>query len=241
MPVADRILNVESGGNPYARNPRSSATGPGQFIDRTWLEMMARHRPDLTTGRSPAEILAMRTDPALSRAMTEAYAGENAQVLRAAGLPVNPGTTYLAHFAGPQGAVNVLTAPPSTPAAEIMGPAAAKANPFLVNMTVGDLAAWAGRKMGGPSGAPPQNIAPAASVGAPMGISPDLANLPAGTQPNPNAALQQSIGQMMQAFSTPKAGPAPFGLPFGDTADTPPLPATRQRPALPLGRKFGSR
>lgn len=147
--VADRILSIESGGNPYAKNPRSSATGAGQFIDSTWLSMIGKYRPDLAEGKSKAEILALRTDPELSRAMTEAYAAENAGVLGQAGFQATPGNTYLAHFAGPQGAVKILGADPSAPVASIMGDAAVRANPFLANMTAGDLINWAGRKMGG--------------------------------------------------------------------------------------------
>jgi hypothetical protein len=159
----DRIISVESGGNPYARNPRSSATGAGQFLDGTWLAMIGKYRPDLAEGKSKAEILGMRTDPALSREMTEAYAAENAGVLGNAGYEATPGNTYLAHFAGPQGAVKVLGADPSTPVAAIMGEAAVKANPFLANMTAGDLVAWANKKMGGKAApvAPAQPSAPA--------------------------------------------------------------------------------
>ena len=45
-----------------------------------------------------------RTDPQLSREMTAAYANKNHAILSKAGVPVTPGTTYLAHFAGPGGA-----------------------------------------------------------------------------------------------------------------------------------------
>ena len=39
----------------------------------------------------------------------------------------------------------------AAPAGSILGAAAVKANPFLANMTAGDVAAWADRKMGGAS------------------------------------------------------------------------------------------
>lgn len=35
MALEDQIIGAESGGNPTAKNPRSSATGAGQFIDST--------------------------------------------------------------------------------------------------------------------------------------------------------------------------------------------------------------
>lgn len=161
MALVDQIIGVESGGNATAKNPNSSATGAGQFISATWLDMIGRHRPDLVQGKSPEEILALRNDPVLSREMTEAYAAENGAKLSQAGLPVTPGTQYLAHFAGPQGAVSVLSADPNAPVASILGRGAVNANPFLQGMTAGQLQAWADRKMGGTKPAPVSPVSPA--------------------------------------------------------------------------------
>src|SRR6201984_3609274 len=58
--VVERIIGVESDGDPNAKNKRSSATGLGQFLDETWLDMIRVHRPDLAKGRSQAEILELR-------------------------------------------------------------------------------------------------------------------------------------------------------------------------------------
>lgn len=158
MSLIDSIIGAESGGNPNAKNPNSTATGPSQFIESTWLSMLAKHRPDLTGSRE--ELLALRTDPALSRQMTEAYAADNQGILTKNGLEASPGNTYLAHFAGPQGAVKLLSADPSTPVSSILDPAAVKANPFLQGMTAADLQAWASRKVGGK----PQPVQPATPV-----------------------------------------------------------------------------
>jgi hypothetical protein len=109
--------------------------------------------------------------------MTTAYAGDNAGILSNSGLPVTPGTQYLAHFAGPRGAVGILNADPATPAGAILGAAVVKANPFLAKMTAGDLAAWADRKMGA-SSAPPMSIAgpaPAAPASAAAAAQPQAA------------------------------------------------------------------
>src|SRR3546814_10506748 len=65
-----RTVGLESGGDAAAKNPRSSATGPAQFVDETWLEMLRKHRPDLAALPRP-EALGLRTDPDLSKAMAE--------------------------------------------------------------------------------------------------------------------------------------------------------------------------
>src|SRR3546814_3838384 len=82
---------------------RSSATGPAQFVDETWLEMLRKHRPDLAALPRP-EALGLRTDPDLSKAMAEAYAVENARRLYESGLPVTEQTVYMAHHFGLGGA-----------------------------------------------------------------------------------------------------------------------------------------
>ena len=73
------------------------------------------------------------------------------------GLPVTPGTLYLAHFAGSAGAVAILSADEQADAASTMASADAsgrttrenlvRANPFLERLTVADLKTWADRKM----------------------------------------------------------------------------------------------
>jgi hypothetical protein len=225
MALVDSIVSAESGGDPNAKNPNSSAAGPGQFLSSTWLDTLAKHRPDITG--SPDELLALRNDPALSRDMTAAYAADNGGILKQAGLPVTPGTQYLAHFAGPQGAVGLLNADPSTPAGSVLGAGVVKANPFLANMTAGDVAAWANRKMGGSA---PMSIAgPAAAGGAPSPASaPQPAQQPqqqqAGYTASPSAApaapvnlatlaavpqLQNLLPQRPNLFGLK---PAPFSL-----------------------------
>lgn len=168
MGLIDNIVGVESGGNPTATNPNSSATGLGQFIASTWIDTLSRNRPDLVQGKSDAEILALRNDPQLSREMTEAYANQNQAILSKAGVPVTPGSTYLAHFAGPGGAVKVLQADPNAPVESVLGAAAVQANPFLRGMTVQGLQAWADKKMGG--SAPQPQAQPASPASPPSGL-----------------------------------------------------------------------
>jgi hypothetical protein len=155
--VIERIITVESDGDPNAKNKRSSATGLGQFLDETWLDMIRAHRPDLAKGRRQDEILELRRDAKVAREITARFTERNAGMLRKRGLPVTPGTLYLAHFAGGAGAVAILSAMEHADAALVMATADAtgrtkrekivKANPFLEYFTVADLRSWADRKM----------------------------------------------------------------------------------------------
>lgn len=195
MGLVDSIIGAESGGDPNAKNPNSSASGPGQFLDGTWLDTIKSARPDLVQGKSDSDLLALKTDPNISRQMTDAYAQQNQAILSKAGVPVTPGSTYLAHFAGPQGAVKVLQADPTAPVGDILGPAVVKANPFLAGMTAQDLQAWAAKKMG-------------ASV-------PQAGMQPASPAANPEAAPQQA---------QPPQQPAPIFAPQGQQQAAQPAP-----------------
>jgi hypothetical protein len=62
--------------------------------------MISAHRPDLAKGRSQAEILELRQDASIAREITARFTERNAELLNKRGLPVTPGTLYLAHFAG---------------------------------------------------------------------------------------------------------------------------------------------
>ena len=86
--VVEQIIRVESDGDPNAKNKRSSATGLGQFLDETWLDMIRAHRPDLAKGgRSQAEILELRRDAKVAREITARFTERNAEMLRKRGLP----------------------------------------------------------------------------------------------------------------------------------------------------------
>jgi hypothetical protein len=147
--TVSRIIQIESAGNPNARNPLSGATGLGQFISTTWLNTIKQHRPDLAKGRSDAELLALRTDPRIATEMTTAHVNDNASALKANGLDPTPGNLYLAHFLGVGGAVKALKADPNTPAGVITGQAAVNSNrSILEGKTIGSVVAWANQKMG---------------------------------------------------------------------------------------------
>ena len=81
----------------------------------------------------------------MAREITARFTERNANLLKRRGLPVTPGTLYLAHFAGAAGAVAVLSALEEAGAAAVMASADAtgrtkreklvKANPFLERFT----------------------------------------------------------------------------------------------------------
>lgn len=155
LPLADRIVGAESGNNPTARNPNSSAAGLGQFTRGTWLDVIKRNRPDIAAGKSDAELLALRTTgtpeaKALNREMVARYADENGRMMQAAGVPVNDASLYLAHFLGPGDAIKVLKADANQNLTGVVARGSIEANAgiFAKNQTAGALIAWAGRKVG---------------------------------------------------------------------------------------------
>ncbi len=155
--VVERIITVESNGNPNEKNSHSSAAGLGQFLNTTWLDLIREYRPDLLKGRSETETLELRRETKLAREITTRFVERNAAMLRRRGLPVSAGTIYLAHFAGVAGAVAILSASDSADAALVLAGADAtgrtkreqlvKANPFLEHFTVADLKVWADGRM----------------------------------------------------------------------------------------------
>lgn len=144
----DRLMQAESGGNDLAANRLSTALGPFQFVEATFLEVVARHFAAETAGLTPAQILMKRTDRAFARRAAEAYTRGNAGHLAAAGLKPTYAHLRLAYLVGPSAAVRVIRMPPQTPAALVLGPAAIRANPFLARYTTADLVARAARDVG---------------------------------------------------------------------------------------------
>lgn len=137
----------ESGFDALADTPASSASGIFQFTRQTWLDLFRRHGaaygqavlaqrigktggqltvPDGPEGR---RILNLRRDPLLASHLAAEYTRENRAVLsRALGRGVSPEELYIAHFLGPQGALQLVRAARGRPeaiAAEVFPEAAA--------------------------------------------------------------------------------------------------------------------
>lgn len=237
------VRGVESGGNPNARNPNSTATGIDQFTAGTWAGL-ARKYPEL--GLTPNG----RTDPAQSTRAMEAFTRDNAKALTAAGVPITPGNLYVSHFLGEAGGPKFIAGAmqnPDAPATAFVSPGAAAANRTIfynrdgTPKTAGQVYAERTSKFGGGA---PQASAQAAPVqvasadpsfmptpaGAPMGAAP-AAPAPAGpTMTMPDAAPEATPEARAQVSAAVPQQLAQAGLPpaaaqqVGATA-----PASQQR------------
>lgn len=145
-----RIIQIESAGNPRATARTSSALGLAQFLNGTWLNVVRQHRPDLFNGRTNAQVLALRADPSLSIELLARFTEDNARVL---GAGFTDGDLYLAHFSGAGVARKLMQAKPMADASTCYSAAAIAANrSILEDKSVGDVRAWAARKMASAGG-----------------------------------------------------------------------------------------
>ena len=128
---------VESGLNPQAGAPTSSARGLFQFVDQTWLGTIKQSGAALGYGRYAdaitrtasghyqvedpvmrSEILKLRNDPTANAVMAGAFTRANAAILTARlGRPPSEGELYMAHFLGAGGAARLITLAASSPGA----------------------------------------------------------------------------------------------------------------------------
>jgi hypothetical protein len=114
---------IESGFRWNAKAGTSSASGLYQFITSTWNNMIRQFGPKygIPAGTSP-------TDPKANAIMGAEYVKQNASILSSKlKRPLTDTDIYAAHFLGPGGAVQLLTADPNANAVALM-PAAARAN-----------------------------------------------------------------------------------------------------------------
>jgi Transglycosylase SLT domain len=147
----------ESGFNPQAKAPTSSATGMFQFLEQTWLGMVKQEGGKLGLGQEAEaisssngrltvndtamrqKILGLRQDPGVSAMMAGAFAAKNGQSLQESlGRKPSEGELYLAHFLGPNGARDLITLAEKTPdakAATSFREAAAANRPIFFDRT----------------------------------------------------------------------------------------------------------
>lgn len=143
----------------------SSARGPYQFIEGTWLRMVERLREQggaaWAEGMSRQEILEMRWTggamsdrPDLVRAANDEVFTEfrryGTEALNRAGFEASPQNEYLLHIFGEGGGINVLRASPGARIESVIGDTAARNN-RLIGVTVGQYRQRLARAYGNPS------------------------------------------------------------------------------------------
>lgn len=152
----NRIIQIESAGNPSIKAQTSSATGLGQQLNATWLNLVNKYHPEWWDGRTKDGVLNLRKNPTLNIELLARLTEENARIVGS----TSGGDLYLAHFLGPADAKDFFRADPSTKATSLVSQAVVKANRSIMlnkdgtSKTAGEVRAWAARKMARP---PDQN------------------------------------------------------------------------------------
>lgn len=123
-PYYERLAEIESGKNPAAKNPNSTAKGLFQFIDSTAKEYGVKNP----------------LDPMQALEGVKRFTAANRGVLVAElGREPTQGELYLAHQQGPGGAVKLLSNPDAK-AVDVVGKKQVKLNGGDENMTAGEFA-----------------------------------------------------------------------------------------------------
>jgi len=190
--IVKQIIKVESGAKTDSKAQNSDASSAGQFTDTIWLAIIGRHRPDLTEGRSKAQILSLKTNAALSREMTRRYAEDNIAALRASGIVPTGANLYAAHFLGPAGAKAVLLSSDERMLSDIVPQAVMEANSFLNGKDVSWFKLWMQGKM-------------ADSMTNTMRFSKDIENLLSQLPHNYASRIRESAAVGMINFDTQQA------------------------------------
>jgi hypothetical protein len=220
----DRLMMAESGGRLEARNPRSTALGPFQFIESTFLSLARRSFAAETAGMTTPQILALRTDMAFARKAAEAYTRENAALLQSLGVASSYPNLRLAYLLGPNGAAKVLKAPPDQPLSAVLSPAALVANPFMSWLTARGLAQRAAREVSQP-------VTTSQGVDVPPGSALPRRNLPPGLAVRCNLRLPsckhwlslQSVKAARQQVKVASASAARQPVPAEQAGKPPPM------------------
>jgi hypothetical protein len=145
----NQIIRAESRGNPRAQNPRSTAGGLGQFINRTWLDWARKTNPSLNQVPSQ-QVLALKKNASpegvkFQRDVLRNFTADNALRLKREGLPITPSNLYSVHFSGN---TRIAGARPNTPMRAILDRQAQIANPSIARMNVAQFRNQMSKNMG---------------------------------------------------------------------------------------------
>ena len=135
----DRLMAAESGGRLDAKNPRSTALGPFQFIESTFLFVVNKDFPSEVASLTREQVLALRTDMAFSRRAAGAYSNHLISALKTEGLPATTVNVRLAFLVGPAAAVRLLKTAPDQPLKKALSADAIAANPYMSGATIANL------------------------------------------------------------------------------------------------------
>jgi len=180
-PFLRKVAQVESGGNPAAKNPTSSATGLYQFTDSTWKGVVNQLglKYNLEDRKDPKKAdLVMREFTRLNESYIKPVVGRE----------LNDADRYLGHFLGAGGARTFFkgyNAEPNAPVSSVLSPGAIKANKSVVYnkdgslKTIGQLYDWASAKMNIKVGSTTTALAePVVDLYTPPDTTQNLSSLP---------------------------------------------------------------
>jgi hypothetical protein len=210
----DRLMMAESGGRLRRKNPRSTALGPFQFIDSTFLFVVNKHFQSEVAGLAERQVLARRTDMAFSRRVARAYVHDLIAALSRNGLPASPVNVRIAFLVGPSAAIRLLGARPDRPLATVLSTDAITANPFMTGATVAQLIQRAALEVGAtaePGGLAKSEpaVEPAPSADAPTSTLVVLEAEPPGSPVAPKGeAVGTAIDPRDEPTATTSAGPS---------------------------------
>lgn len=144
----NRIIQIESAGNPSAQARTSSAAGLGQFIKATWLATVQKHKPGLLRGNARDAVAAMRVGSATAAFQLEMLARFTEDNAASLGIGWSDGDLYLAHFLGIGDARKLFRAPPSDLASSHVTAGAVAANTSILSgKSCAQVRAWAQASM----------------------------------------------------------------------------------------------
>jgi hypothetical protein len=145
-----KTANRESGYNPRAKAPSSSAAGLFQFVEQTWLSTLKQHgskygyaryaelitkgadgRYHVDGAEARKAVMDLRLDPHASSLMAGELTSDHASYLRGrTGRAPTSGELYAAHFLGPKGSAQLIEAMQTRPGASAASlfPDAAQSN-----------------------------------------------------------------------------------------------------------------